>query len=44
MIGLVGPIVALTNDFFADPETIRPKEQQSDAALIRTKRYGRRLQ
>ena len=27
LIGLVGPIVALTNDFFADPGTVRPKGQ-----------------
>lgn len=36
LIGLVGPIVALTNDFFADPETIRPKDQ-SYASLIQFK-------
>ncbi|CZQ97045.1 alanine/glycine:cation symporter family protein [Trichococcus collinsii] len=42
LIGLVGPIVALTNDFFADPETIRPKEQ-SYASLIQTKRYFKRF-
>ena len=38
LIGLVGPIVSLTNDFFADPETIRPKDH-SYAALIRIKKW-----
>lgn len=38
LIGLAGPVVALTNDFFADPETIRPKDQ-SYASLIRTKKH-----
>lgn len=36
LIGLIGPIVALTDDFFADPGTIRPKDQ-SYTALIQTK-------
>ena len=38
LIGLVGPIVSLTNDFFADPETIRPKDH-SYADLIRIKKW-----
>lgn len=38
LIGLVGPIVALTNDFFADPGTIRPKGQ-SYASLIQIKTH-----
>jgi AGCS family alanine or glycine:cation symporter len=42
LIGLVGPIVSLTNDFFADPETIRPKDH-SYAALIRIKKHLKRF-
>jgi AGCS family alanine or glycine:cation symporter len=38
LIGLVGPIVALTNDFFADPKTIRPKGQ-SYASLLQIKNH-----
>lgn len=38
LIGLVGPIVSLTNDFFADPETIRPKGQ-SYASLLQIKNH-----
>ena len=34
LIGLVGPLVALTEDFFADPVTIRPKDQ-SYASFLR---------
>lgn len=33
LIGLVGPIVALTNDFFDDPRTIRPKDQSYTSLL-----------
>jgi len=33
LIGLAGPIVALTNDFFADPGTIRPKGQSYESLL-----------
>jgi AGCS family alanine or glycine:cation symporter len=33
LIGLVGPIVALTNDFFADPGTIRLKGQSYESLL-----------
>ncbi|PTQ80144.1 AGCS family alanine or glycine:cation symporter [Trichococcus patagoniensis] len=36
LIGLVGPIVALTDDFFADPGTIRPKHH-SYASFLQIK-------
>ncbi len=36
LIGLVGPIVALTDDFFADPKKVRPKDQ-SFASLLQIK-------
>lgn len=42
LIGLTGPIVALTDDFFADPETIRPKGQ-SYAPLVQTKKHFKRF-
>lgn len=41
LIGLVGPIVALTNDFFADPGKIRPKDQSYTAFLqIKTQNFS----
>jgi len=42
LIGLTGPIVALTDDFFADPERIRPKGQ-SYAPLVQTKKHFKRF-
>lgn len=42
LIGLAGPVVALTDDFFSDPKTIRPKGH-SYASLIRIKKDIKRF-
>jgi len=42
LIGLAGPVVALTDDFFSDPKTIRPKDH-SYASLIRIKKDVKRF-
>lgn len=33
LIGLIGPLVKLTNDFFDDPKTIRPKNQSFNSLI-----------